>query len=114
MKKISKILFLLVLIIMLVFTLSISVNAAETTDYSGYEELEGDVSTPKDTNTNTNTNTDANAKNTNTQDKANTANTATTAHPQTGVFNNTVCISIAAVTIVAIIIAYVKLKKYNY
>ena len=113
MKKISKILFLLVLIIMLVFTLSISVNAAETTDYSGYEELEGDVSTPKDTNTNTNTNTntDTNTKNTNTQNKA---NTATTAHPQTGVFNNTVCISIAAVTIVAIIIAYVKMKKYNY
>lgn len=108
MKKVSKILFSLALIIMLVVTATINVDAAETTDYSGYEEVEGDVSTTKNTNTNTkNTNT----QNTNTQNKA---DTATTSHPKTGVYNNAVCISIAAVTIIAIVIAYTKMKKYNY
>lgn len=108
MKKVSKILFSLALIIMLVVTATINVNAAETTDYSGYEEVEGDVSTTKNTNTSTkNTNT----QNTNTQNKA---DTATTSHPKTGVYNNAVCISIATVTIIAIVIAYTKMKKYNY
>lgn len=108
MKKVSKILFSLALIIMLVVTATINVNAAETIDYSGYKEVEGDVSTTKNTNTNTkNTNT----QNTNTQNKA---DTATTSHPKTGVYNNAVCISIAAVTIIAIVIAYTKMKKYNY
>ena len=113
MKKVSKILFSLALIIMLVFTAKINVNAAETTDYSGYEEVEGDVSTTKNTNTSTkNTNTqNTNTQNTNTQNKA---DTATTSHPKTGVYNNAVCISIAAVTIIAIVIAYTKMKKYNY
>lgn len=108
MKKVSKILFSLALIIMLVVTATINVDAAETIDYSGYKEVEGDVSTTKNTNTNTkNTNT----QNTNTQNKA---DTATTSHPKTGVYNNAVCISIAAVTIIAIVIAYTKMKKYNY
>ncbi len=113
MKKVSKILFSLALIIMLVVTATINVDAAETTDYSGYEEVEGDVSTTKNTNTNTkNTNTqNTNTQNTNTQNKA---DTATTSHPKTGVYNNAVCISIAAVTIIAIVIAYTKMKKYNY
>lgn len=113
MKKVSKILFSLALIIMLVVTATINVNAAETTDYSGYEEVEGDVSTTKNTNTSTkNTNTqNTNTQNTNTQNKA---DTATTSHPKTGVYNNAVCISIAAVTIIAIVIAYTKMKKYNY
>ena len=108
MKKVSKILFSLALIIMLVVTATINVDAAETIDYSGYKEVEEDVSTTKNTNTNTkNTNT----QNTNTQNKA---DTATTSHPKTGVYNNAVCISIAAVTIIAIVIAYTKMKKYNY
>lgn len=118
MKKVSKILFSLALIIMLVVTATINVNAAETTDYSGYEEVEGDVSTTKNTNTSTkntniqNTNTqNTNTQNTNTENKA---DTATTSHPKTGVYNNAVCISIAAVTIIAIVIAYTKMKKYNY
>lgn len=113
MKKVSKILFSLALIIMLVVTATINVNAAETTDYSGYEEVEGDVSTTKNTNTSTkNTNTqNTNTQNTNTQNKA---DTATTSHPKTGVYNNAVCISIVAVTIIAIVIAYTKMKKYNY
>ena len=115
MKKVSKILFSLALIIMLVVTATINVNAAETIDYSGYKEVEGDVSTTKNTNTNTNTkNTNTqntNTQNTNTQNKA---DTATTSHPKTGVYNNAVCISIAAVTIIAIVIAYTKMKKYNY
>lgn len=113
MKKVSKILFSLALIIMLVVTATINVNAAETTDYSGYKEVEGDVSTTKNTNTSTkNTNTqNTNTQNTNTQNKA---DTATTSHPKTGVYNNAVCISIAAVTIIAIVIAYTKMKKYNY
>lgn len=113
MKKVSKILFSLALIIMLVVTATINVNAAETTDYSGYEEVEGDVSTTKNTNTSTkNTNTqNTNTQNTNTQNKA---DTATTSHPKTGVYNNAVWISIAAVTIIAIVIAYTKMKKYNY
>lgn len=113
MKKVSKILFSLALIIMLVVTATINVNAAETTDYSGYEEVEGDVSTTKNTNTSTkNTNTqNTNTQNTNTQNKA---DTATTSHPKTGVYNNAVCISIAAVTIITIVIAYTKMKKYNY
>lgn len=113
MKKVSKILFSLALIIMLVVTATINVNAAETTDYSGYEEVEGDVSTTKNTNTSTkNTNTqNTNTQNTNTQNKA---DTATTSHPKTGVYNNAVCISIATVTIIAIVIAYTKMKKYNY
>lgn len=110
MKKVSKILFSLALIIMLVVTATINVDAAETTDYSGYEEVEGDVSTTKNTNTNTNTK-NTNTQNTNTQNKA---DTATTSHPKTGVYNNAVCISIAAVTIIAIVIAYTKMKKYNY
>lgn len=113
MKKVSKILFSLALIIMLVVTATINVNAAETIDYSGYKEVEGDVSTTKNTNTSTkNTNTqNTNTQNTNTQNKA---DTATTSHPKTGVYNNAVCISIAAVTIIAIVIAYTKMKKYNY
>lgn len=111
MKKVSKILFSLALIIMLVVTATINVDAAETIDYSGYKEVEGDVSTTKNTNTkNTNTQ-NTNTQNTNTQNKA---DTATTSHPKTGVYNNAVCISIAAVTIIAIVIAYTKMKKYNY
>ena len=98
---------------MLVVTATINVDAAETIDYSGYKEVEEDVSTTKNTNTNTkNTNTqNTNTQNTNTQNKA---DTATTSHPKTGVYNNAVCISIAAVTIIAIVIAYTKMKKYNY
>lgn len=115
MKKVSKVLILLSLMIMLVFAGTISVNAAETIDYSGYKEVEEEVPTTNSTNTNKNTQ-NSNTQNTNKQstNTQNKADTATTSHPKTGVYNNTVCISIVAVTAIAIVIAYAKMKKYNY
>lgn len=122
MKKTCKILFLVVLIIMLVFTFSAYVDAAETIDYSTYPDLDTDTTTTQNNNsntnntdTNTNTEKDVKAEKTNTNtNNENKANIATTSHPQTGVYNNKVCILIATITIIAIVVAYVKIKKYNY
>ncbi len=119
MKKTCKILFLVVLIIMLVFTFSAYVDAAETIDYSTYPDLDTDTTTTQNnSNTNnadTNTEKDVKAEKTNTNtNNENKANIATTSHPQTGVYNNKVCILIATITIIAIVVAYVKIKKYNY
>ena len=115
MKKTSKIVFLVVLSVILMFTFSVKVHAADEQtqiiDVTEYEDLDAveekseeeknDGTTPENTDKSDNAETE------------DAANQATTQHPQTGVFNNSICIAIAVISI-SMVLAYTKFKKYNF
>lgn len=126
MKKTSKILFLLVVSLFMMYTILTSkVNAAETTtiDYDGYTEIESSITT-NTTNTTNNTNTSNTVNTTKTENTSNTTNTATkneaekstatTSHPQAGNFDNVMFLAVAGTVLCVIVFAIVKVKKYNY
>lgn len=120
MKKTSKILFLLVVSLFMMYTILTSkVNAAETTtiDYDGYTEIESSITTntTNTTNTSNTENTTKTENTTNTVTKNETEkSTATTSHPQAGNYDNVMFLAIAGTVLCVIVFAIVKVKKYNY
>ena len=155
MKKLSKILFSVLLSVVLIFALSVRVNAADEIDYSDYPELEDSSNETTETNetsegtqeqlpvttpesvTSNNENNNTTTENTNTtteetkteetkteetktkpetktENKVDVANKAPESHVQAGSFQNTTIFAIAGLTVLAILVAYIKLKKYNY
>ena len=137
MKKTSKILFIILSIIL---TITVILGVSNHTVYAADDEYDMDfdlnnVETDDDstnatnkTNTTTNgsenntvivnKNNTANAANNtnsnNATNKSNSANQATTNHPQTGEFMNGKVIAGVSIATFALIIAFAKLKKYNY
>ncbi len=88
-------------------------NNSNTDNTTDKNTNKNNANTNKNNNNNANNNSNTN-KNTNKNASSNIANTATTSHPQTGIYNTTVCVVMATVVISIIVISYIKLKKYNY
>lgn len=126
MEKMSKKVFAIALIAMIVMMFNLKVNAA-TYDAQGYLVLDEETTnttteeqnkeTTKTT-TEENKTTETTGTTTNNQDKKTTtenyANTATTAHSQAGSFENAMFIIVGSVVLVLMGIGYIKLKKYNF
>ena len=113
MRKLSKILFLLLIATMIVFTFSAKVNASDEFDNNGYTELGGEEISTENKNTTTEE-TKEDAKEETKEETTNTIDTATTSHPQAGIFINTLFVAAGLTGIVAIALGYSKLKKYNF
>ena len=120
MRKINKILFLMLLIVMLVFACPATIKAAGETDYSGYVELNDEPTTPAketqkesvESKQTTNSTKPSNANQT--TNSTTNANTATKPHQQAGKFENAKFVTIYMVTTMLIVVGYIKLKKYNF
>ncbi len=129
MKKVGKFLFLMLVITMFVFAFSTKVKAVDNPD----DYVEAETTDDSKTETNTATNTAANTATdnvTNTatnqtaaqeknnvksdENKTATTNEATKPHPQAGMFQGVACASIGIVVIATVLVAYAKVKKYNY
>ena len=107
MKKISKILLFMLIMITLVFTFSVKVNAV--VDKDGYEEVEGTTASPSPKTT-PSAKTTSSPKST----PSPKSDTATTPHPQAGTFQTVICGAIVVIMVGGIVLAYKKIKKYNY
>ena len=130
MKKVSKILCFLLIILMVSFSASTKVLAADVVDFDGdeYEEVTTTDNTNTNNNNNTNTTQEDNKnkttentnKETNTQENkdeektTNNADQSTKSHAVAGSFTNTIYAVAGFAAIAAIVIGYIKFKKYNY
>ena len=135
MKKTSKLLVLLLLVVALIFSFSVKVQAAQILDLSGYadldsaegttktdnaeddkdeyEELEDESESAEDDKKDTEKETE-DSKETDDSKEVNKANKADKDHVQAGSFDTVIYVSVATIAIFAIILAYTKIKKYNY
>ncbi len=112
MRKMSKIIFMVVLMLMLVLSYTSIVKAATELDYSGYKEISEDTTTGN--NDDKKVTTDTKAAETNDQTKNDIANKATEPHSQAGSFETKAIVSAGAVVLVLAGVGYVKYKKYNF
>lgn len=132
MKKTSKLLLVVILMLSLMLVCSVKVNAAQTIDVDGYTDL--DALTPntskeeekkeednKQEEQKTEENKEDKKEETKTEEnkeeektEQNQAGTANKEHAQTGEFNNIAYISSAIILTIAIFLAYSKLKKYKF
>lgn len=126
MRKLGEILFIIVAIIMVTFALSTNVKAAQEDSY-GYEDfdkkttesstttVDAEQKTTTDDANKTENNDNKDAKETSKEEnKEQTPNTATTAHVQAGVFENSMFIIATGVLALSIGFGYKKLKRYNF
>lgn len=117
MKKTSKIVFLVVLLVILMLTFSVTVKAADAQqtqviDVTEYEDL--DATTENSGNKNETTTTEGTkTETTTTENKTQETDKATTSHPQAGVFTSYITIAIVAISLL-VVVAYTKLKKYKF
>ena len=107
MRKYSKILFMILIMTTLIFAFSVKVSAANS--YDDYKEVEEETPTSTPTPTPTSTPTP-----TPTQAPQNKSTTATTPHPQAGVFETAIYMSVGLVIIAVLVYAYKKIKRYNF
>jgi len=137
MKKTSKLLLVVILMLSLMLVCSVKVNAAQTIDVDGYTDL--DALTPntskeeekkeednKQEEQKTEENKEEKKEETKTEEnkedkkeeeqktEQNQAGTANKGHAQTGEFNNIAYVSSAIILAIAIFLAYSKLKKYKF
>lgn len=127
MRKYVKILFLLTLIIMVAFTFSTNVNAAEGFDDSGYEDLDDgtEITLPtnneekskeenKDDDKNKAPETPAIPEKTEPKEPATPTDVPKESHPQAGAFTNSTVIALGGIATIGLLVGYKKMKKYNY
>ena len=123
MRKMSKILFILVLILMLVFGYTSISKAATEADYTGYEELAEELGedtdkkeeeTAKETTTEPEKQQEPETPKPAEDTKSDISNKATQPHTQAGSFEATTILTAGAVLLVVAGIGYIKYKKYNY
>lgn len=123
MRKMSKILFMLVLILMLVFSYTSISNAATEADYTGYEELADELSddtnkkeeeTKTEEKTETTTETTGNDEPETPKPTEDVSNKSTEPHTQAGSFETKAIVSTGAVVLVLAGVGYSKYKKYNF
>lgn len=115
MRKMSKIILMLVLVLMLVLSYSQIANAATEVDYSGYSEIADETpnnDAKKEETAKEEQKTDA--QKTTEDKKDDIANKATEPHSQAGSFETKAIVSIGAVVLVLAGVGYIKYKKYNY
>ena len=128
MKKLGKVLSLLLIVFVLFVALTTNVRAAESTDFSGYNEIGGDEdisttptpsaveedkkSSTETTTPSTNTKTTGTTTGTKTEEKKSDVVTENIA--QAGSVTTTVFVTAGLVLVVALGIGYKKLKKYSF
>ena len=122
MRKMSKILFMLVLILMLVLGYTSVSKAATEADYTGYEELADELS--DDTNKKEETKTETTTENEKTEEpetpkatedtQKDVANKSTQPHTQAGSFETKAIVSAGVIVLALAGFGYVKYKKYSF
>ena len=125
MKKVSKVLLLILMMAALMFTFSVRVNAAKA-DEDEWEEVkqEEPAENKKESNKEDSKSTESKDNKTAEEEKktdnnettttGNKAQTATESHPKAGSVDIAVYMVIGVSTIAVIMLAYKKIKEYNY
>lgn len=123
MRKMSKILCMLVLVLMLVFSYTSISNAATEADYTGYEELADELSddtNKKEEETKTEEKTDTATETTGKEEPEtpkpaeDKSNKSTEPHTQAGSFETKAVVSAGVIVLVLAGVGYSKYKKYNF